>query len=180
MRKLVVGVVVVLAAIAVGCGGDDDDATSSATTVAGAAGGTEPSVGPADDGGGVDDGSGGETFDCPVTAEQASEILGATVEKNEETCFFSPGGGTAIPAAGFFGQEQCDDQFAEVLNYSDPYDGLDVDAWVRIDGQATAELLVCADPGFSVFVDTGTLSDDEADAAIAMAKELAEAAMAAG
>jgi hypothetical protein len=181
-RKLWVGVLVGVAALVAGCGGDDDN-DSAASSPTGATDSTEVSgttITDGDGGDGDDGGGSGSTFTCAVTPEQASDILGASVDRQAEGCFFSPGGTTGIPTAGFLPQEFCDEDFAKVLGYSETYDGLDADAWVRIDGEATAQLLVCADAGFDVFVDTGTLSDDAADAAIAQAAALAEAQLEAG
>jgi hypothetical protein len=159
--------VAVLLALSAGCGDDGGGGDSDSAV---------PTTATEDDGeDGGDDGSGLE-FSCPLTDEQVSEILGADVERNnEETCFYSPGGVSGIPSAGFLGQPFCDDEFPEVLGYTESLDGLGVDAYLRTDGAATAEILVCADAAFVVFVDTGTLSEDPA--AVAAAEELARAAL---
>ncbi len=194
-RRPAVALLVALLALA-SCGDGDDSSSDDPAPVAtaGAPSGTAPSdtapsdTAPSDTAaavsaageGGAEAAGGDEWFTCPLTGEQVSAILGASVEKAEGTCVYSPGAVSGIPSAGFFGQPPCERGNGAALGYQEELDGLGVPAYVRIDGAATAELLVCAAPAFMVFVDTGTLSDAEADAAVATAEQLARAAIEAG
>jgi hypothetical protein len=176
------GAVAAIVALSAGCGGDDDDAASedaapsddgsedagaedAATTVA-TGDGAEANA----------SGDGTPGFDCPVSAEQASEILGVEMEKNEETCFYSPVG-ASLPAAGFFGQlpEWCEGDFVTQSGYTEPVDGLGADAFLKTGGGATVEIWVCAADPFVVFVDTG---GSDTGPATDFAKALAVAAIA--
>jgi hypothetical protein len=117
-------------------------------------------------------------FDCPLTAEQVSAILGTPVEKDETTCTYGPSSG-GLPVAGFLAQlpELCASGFPEQAGYTEPVDSLGVDAFLKVAGEATAEIWVCSPAAFTVYVDTG---DAEPAAGIADAEELAKAALAAG
>lgn len=142
--------------------GDDGDGEGPPVA---AAGGDGPDVSAGDDegpeiaDGGTDDGGGEERFECAVTAEQVSEVLGADLEKNEETCTFTRDGlAGSLPSAGFLVQlsSLCNEEFATQTGYTEQVEGLGVEAFLRTGGGATARILVCADAAFEVFVDTGT------------------------
>ena len=163
------GAIAAIVALSAGCGGDDDAGSGDAgSDDAAAEDAAAEDAAPNDDGsedagfedagaedaatvatGDGDDANaaaaGGPAFDCPVSAEQASEILGVAMEKNEETCFYSPVGGS-LPAAGFFGQlpEWCEGDFVTQSGYTEPVDGLGVDAYLKTGGGATVEMWVCS------------------------------------
>lgn len=101
-------------------------------------------------------------------------------EKDADTCTYSPGGnGGSVPAAGFIAQDAvlCEDDFPKKAGYSDSVDGIGADGFLKTGGGATAEIWVCADDPFTVFVDTG---DSNTAAGVAAAEKLAKAAVAAG
>ncbi|MBA2336845.1 MAG: hypothetical protein H0V96_03630 [Acidimicrobiia bacterium] len=105
------------------------------------------------------------------------DILGASVEKDESTCTYRPGGG-GLPTAGFFAQlaELCEADVPRQAGYTESVDGLGVDAYLKTGGGAPAEIWVCAADAFTVYVDTGF---SNTAAAVAAAEELASAALAA-
>ena len=177
-RSLALGAAALLVLLlAVGCGGDDGDADANVDADASAdtegpgdtdeTGETDAPAEPAD----------GDGFDCPLSAEQVSDVLGAPVEKDDATCTYLPGGNAgSVPGAGFIPQlpELCDDGFPEQSGYTEPVDGLGVDAFLKTGGGATAEIWVCGADAFVVFVDTG---DSDTATATAAAEELAAAAL---
>jgi hypothetical protein len=189
------GAVAAIVALSAGCGGDDDAGSGDGgADDAAAEDAAAEDAAPNDDGSedaGAEDavtvatgdgadanaaGDGTPGFDCPVSAEQASEILGVEMEKNEETCFYSPVG-ASLPAAGFFGQlpELCEGDFVTQSGYTEPVDGLGADAFLKTGGGATVEIWVCAADPFVVFVDTG---GSDTGPATDFAKALAVAAIA--
>lgn len=176
--KLGVGGTLVVLALSAGCGGDDGesgDAAAPAPTETGSSTDTTDTADTTDSDSGT-----GLGFDCPLSAEQVGEILGASVEKDEPSCSYAPGGNVgSVPAAGFIGQlaELCEGDFITENGYTEPVEGLGVDAYLRTDGAATAEIWVCADDAFLLYVDTG---DSNTDAAVAAAEALALAALEAG
>jgi hypothetical protein len=173
--------VAAIVALSAGCGGDDDagsgdtESDDAAAEDAGAEDAATAATGDGADANAAGDGTPG--FDCPVSAEQASEIMGVAMEKSAETCFYSPVG-ASLPAAGFFGQlpEWCEGDFVTQSGYTEPVDGLGVDAYLKTGGGATVEIWVCAADPFTVFVDTG---GSDTGPATEFAEALAAAAIAA-
>lgn len=172
-RPGLAGIAIVLV-LSAGCGGDDDVAGGDANAgqaVTDVGGNTQDT-----------DVAGAESdlqFDCPLSAEQVGDVLGVAVEKDESTCTYVPGGNVgSVPSAGFIPQlaELCDGDFVSQSGYSEPVNGLGVDAYLKTGGGATAEIWVCAADAFLVFVDTG---DSNAAGAASAAEELAKAALAA-
>src|SRR5262245_35831261 len=90
--------VVIRVAADFACGGDDSVSTADP------AGDSTPatSSGPATGEGGDDSGSANvDLFDCPLSAEQGSEVLGADLEKDDATCTYSRSDG-GPPYVAFF------------------------------------------------------------------------------
>lgn len=154
------------------CGDDASDSSAGQVTD-----GTVNDAG-ADDAAGdagasIDDGL-GEEFECTITAEQVGEVLGAQVERNEGTCAFSPGAATGRqPTAAFLGQlaELCEGDFVEQNGYTEPVEGLGVDAYLKPGTTASAEIWVCAPAPFVVAVGVGP--DLGRSGAVAAAETLA-------
>lgn len=162
-------VVLVLGA---GCGDDDTAERSASEAMADPAGG---------DGGDVealDGGEDGDALGCPLSAERVGAILGTGVEKAEATCSYAPGGVVGeVPSVGFLEQlpELCESGFPEANGYTEPVEGLGVDAFLKEGGMATAELWVCGGVDFVVYIDTG---DSDVEAATTHLKALAVEALA--
>ncbi len=102
-------------------------------------------------------------------------MLGVTVEKNSETCFYSPAGG-GQPMAVFFTLMPgvCDEAWATGTGYTEPVTFLDAEAYLRTDGEATAQIAVCAAAPFDVAVDA---LDNDTEVAVAAAETLARMAL---
>lgn len=156
---LVTGVLV--AATLVACGGDDDgDAAGSDN----GDGGSETTGSTA-----ASSGDGGDP--CPLTVEQVSEAVGATVELSEGVCLFQHPE-DINPSVTFVRQVPfaCGDAVVSDPEFGmEPYDGLSVDAYASAPDLSVGTILVCTDPPFEIQVDL-TASSGELD----IAAELAE------
>ena len=178
-RILGVAAAVVVMATLVGCGDDDDEGGD-------AAGPTTSSL--ADDEGSSDDEDGSEDDDsnappaasgeCPLTAEQVSEVLGAPVEEAACTFFPPADAASAAPNANIIRQVAfaCEEEARAEVGYEEPLDGFDVDAYVKRETVYGDQILVCVDPPLEIWVDM--LEDHEG--AVAAAEELARLVIEAG
>jgi hypothetical protein len=117
-------------------------------------------------------GRGASNAKCPLTAEQVSAALGATVELTPGACQFFPPNG-ASPTALFVGQVSlmCQGDYAAQLGYTEPIDGFGERAYVQ--RGSVARILVCGDSPFEV---SAEIPGDQA-ASLDAAKELAELAV---
>ncbi len=109
---------------------------------------------------------------CPLTAEQVSAALGATVELTPGACQFFPPNG-ASPTALFVGGQGaflCQGDYAAQLGYTEPIDGFGARAYVQ--RGSVARILVCGDSPFEV---SAEVPGDQA-ASLDAAKELARLA----
>jgi hypothetical protein len=162
-------VAAVLAGVMAACGGGDDDDAGGGVNPIDAAGGeavTDTAGGGA--GAGGDGGGGNGGFSCAITAEQVGEVLGTAVEKDEATCGFAPGGNVgSVPGAVFLSQspELCDEGFANQLGYNERVaDMFGAEAYVQTSGVADAQVLVCSDVAFEVYVDDAEEGSGSAEA----------------
>ncbi len=99
-------------------------------------------------------------------------MLGVTVEKTNETCHYSPADGGGLPVAVFFTLMPgvCNEAWATGTGYTEPVTSLDTEAYLRTDGEATAQIAVCAAAPFDVAVDA--LGEDT-EVGVAAAETLA-------
>jgi hypothetical protein len=153
--------------------GDDGDEPGEVAGVTG-----ETSADASGDLGEGDDGGGDGEFDCPLTAEEVGELLGADVEKDEATCSYAPGGNVgSVPSASFIAQlpEPCTEDFLAQQGFTERLDLLDEEAYLKASGDSRAEAWVCGDRSFSVSVDLGPDSGGGAAAAETLAMMALEA-----
>lgn len=113
--------------------------------------------------------SGGSNARCPLSAEQVSAALGATVDKDEASCTYFPPD-AAFPNATFVRQLAlaCDSRYLSELGYSESLSGLGKKAFIQ--RSAPAHVLVCTDSPFEIEVDI----PGNSDAAIAAVQQLAK------
>jgi hypothetical protein len=167
----IVGALLVMTLLA-GCSGDGEGG-----------GTTDDGTGATNIGGASDPGAGnssgavpGPSNDCPLSAEQVSEVLGVTVEKEATLCMFDgPSQNvTYVRQVSFACSEGV---IGDPSFEMEPFDGLGVGAYAAPQG---ADLLVCTDPPFEITVDiTPDLDDLVADAtAASAAAEVSERAAA--
>lgn len=136
-----------------GCGGGDDDDDASAARAAKNDAKQTNTARSADP--------------CPLTAEQVSTTLRATVDKDEASCTFSPADDNNTPSASFNRQHAfiCDAKYRADQGYDEKLDGLNVDAYAQPDTAIGSMILVCAKQPFEVTVDMAGGSGPEVDAA---------------
>jgi hypothetical protein len=163
----VAGAVVAALLLLVGCGGDDGDGESSPSVTerddTSATASTEAADSSAPD---DSEGSGGASDDrCPLTEDEVSEVLAATVVDEGACTFFPPE--DLLPSAGFVLQLAfaCDGDFPAEVGYEEPLEGLGVDAYVQRETVFGTQILVCEDRPFEVYADMP--GDSEADFAAA-------------
>ncbi len=163
-----------LLALSIGaCGGDDDSgmtATGDGTEDTGAV------EAPTDDGADTSTPTGEGQPDCPFSADEVSEVLGAAVEQMPGLCGFGPDGDIiGSPSLLYVLQvvNLCSADLAAEVGYPDELDTLGVEAYVGMGGEATAKVLVCDDSPFEVLVN----DRDDSAAALAAAEELAQIAL---
>ena len=158
---------VVAAVLLTGCGSDDDEGsvTGGSTTTTNALGSSTTAGG-----------SNSAANDrCPLTAEQVSTALGATVDKDEAACTFYPKDDYSnTPNASFNLQLDlaCDSGGPAEAGYNQKLDGLGVDGYVQPDTAVGTMILACAKPPFEVTVDKGSDSAGELEAAKQLAKKV--------
>jgi len=162
---------VLAATVLASCGGDADDGGGGTTTGEGGAATAEAAT-PAEGSNDAtpaasSDAPAGPSSDCPFGADQVSDVLGVTMEKEPDLCMFSGPSHdvTYVQQVPFAcGEAVVGDAGFEM----EAYEGLGVDAYESTVG---TELLVCTDPPFEIVVDiTPSLDDLVADATAASAK----------
>jgi len=111
------------------------------------------------DGGGGSAGAAG-TDPCPLTAEEVTAALGATVENDGTGCSFYPPDEGTNPRAVLVRLPPlaCEDVEATGLAH-EPYDGLGVDAYLYSAPAVPARILVCTDAPFDLSTE---IAGDEA------------------
>lgn len=155
-----------------GCGGSGDDGTAAdksgdtASDTQGAQRQASTSLGA----------RAGSSDRCPLTADQVSNVLRASVEKDDASCTYAPAGDRDTPNAAFNRQLDfaCTGNHPSEVGYTTKLDGLGVDAYVQPDTAIGTMILVCAKSPFEITVNAGS---DSAQA-LAAARELARLALA--
>jgi hypothetical protein len=139
------------AALLAGCGGGDDDNGSDAKSGTTQAQASNPAA---------------KADGCPLSAEQVSDALGATVEKDAGACTYFPAGDNVTPNAAFNRQHSfiCDEPERSDAGYKEALDGLTEKAYVQPDTALGTMILVCSKNTFEITVDMAGGSGPEIEA----------------